>query len=122
MYINPARKYRAYLQATTVKRSKWSARYRSQTTYPTHPRHISRHSYTPHKASVANKRRVTNLEDIEAYGARVEIDIRVETGSVELDLGWHVGVIRREVDGDAEDKVGVDLVKGDRADERGLGG
>lgn len=114
-------KLRAYLQAMTAKRSRLSAHCRSQTTYPTHPRHISRRSYTPHKASVGNKRRVTNLENIEAYGARVEIDVRVEAGSVELDLGWHVGVIRREVDGDAEDKVGVDLVKGDRVDERGSG-
>lgn len=65
---------------------------------------------------------MTNLEDIEAYGARVEVDIRVETGSVELDLGWHVGVIRREVDGDAEDKVGVDLVQSDGVDECGWGG
>lgn len=65
---------------------------------------------------------MTNLQNIETYGARVEIDIGVEAGSVELDLGWHVGVIRREVDGDAEDKVGVDLVESNGVDERGLGG
>jgi hypothetical protein len=49
------------------------------------------------------------LENVKADSTASNVDIRVETRSIELDIRGNVGVIGREQDGDLEAQPGIDL-------------
>lgn len=46
------------------------------------------------------------LQDIQAYAAR-KVDIRMVDRCLEKDGGWRIRVVRREIEGELEGKVGV---------------